>query len=165
MLISELRRIVGMSQQKFACYFGIPVGTLRNWEQGIAKPPEYVSNMIFQSIRRDRMINVETMKFVKILDELARKSKNGIEDFSDATKDTLHTKVFYDTNSNFKIVADACVVDMKECYHHDAISFYEDSQYVINALFDEGSQKPYLVVKLTGSEEQIVIEDGEWYFV
>ena len=33
----ELREHLHMSQQKFSKAFGIPVGTLRNWEQGTRK--------------------------------------------------------------------------------------------------------------------------------
>ena len=65
MKINDLRNITQMTQRQFAEYFGIPVGTLRNWEQGIANPPEYVFQMIITSIRRDKMINVETINFFK----------------------------------------------------------------------------------------------------
>ncbi len=164
MEIAALRQAVGWSQQKFASHFGIPVGTLRNWEQGIAKPPEYVFTMIFQSIRRDKMINVETMKFMKMLDKLAEQSKNGIEEFSNATEETIDQKIFYSENCDFKVVEDCCIVDDKDCYHHDIISFYESYEYLMNVNFDEYDNKPYVNIKLLGSDEEIVIEDGEWYF-
>ena len=44
--IKELRKELGLSQNQFAWYFGIPVSTIHNWEQGIAKPPRYVPRMI-----------------------------------------------------------------------------------------------------------------------
>jgi putative transcriptional regulator len=34
----HVRWIVGLSQQEFAQAFGIPVGTLRDWEQGRFEP-------------------------------------------------------------------------------------------------------------------------------
>ena len=92
MKISDLRNITQMTQRQFAEYFGIPVGTLRNWEQGIANPPEYVFQMIITSIRRDKMINVETIKFVQMLDELAVLSKNGILPFENAKEAWLFEK-------------------------------------------------------------------------
>lgn len=164
MTINEIRHIVGMTQHAFASYFGIPVGTLRNWEQGIAKPPKYVFSMIFQSIRRDKMINIETIKFVRMLNELAEKSNNGIDEFSKATHETFQSKIFYAENRNNKIVLDACIIDQKECYHHDIVSFYESPEYVITARFDEDTYKPYLVVKFLYCDDEIVIEDGVWYF-
>lgn len=36
--IRELRRGMGLSQSQFATKFGLPPGTLRNWEQGRARP-------------------------------------------------------------------------------------------------------------------------------
>ncbi len=36
--IKEVRKKIGLSQQKFAELFGISVATLRNWEQGRRKP-------------------------------------------------------------------------------------------------------------------------------
>ena len=84
--IKEIRQITRLSQREFSLFFGIPIGTLRNWEQGIAKPPEYVFNMIFASLRRDKMINVETIKFIRMLDELA-------EDRTRVTNQTLEAKV------------------------------------------------------------------------
>lgn len=154
-----------MSQQKFANYFGIPVGTLRNWEQGIAKPPVYVFTMIFQRIRRDSMINLKTMKFMKKLDWLAELSKNGIEEFSNATEKTYQQKLFYCKDFDNKLVLDACIWDDEECYHHDIISFFEDTEYVAKIRFDEENNKPFVEITLGDYEDQIIIEDGSWYFV
>ena len=71
MTIQEIRKLTHMTQRQFSTFFGIPLGTLRNWEQGIAKPPEYVFHMIATTIRRDKMINIETVKFIHMLDRLA----------------------------------------------------------------------------------------------
>jgi putative transcriptional regulator len=35
-----IRQALGMSQKEFAGHFGIPVGTLRDWEQGRAAPDQ-----------------------------------------------------------------------------------------------------------------------------
>lgn len=168
MKINDLRNITKMSQRQFAEYFGIPVGTLRNWEQGIANPPEYVFQMIITSIRRDKMINVETIKFVQMLDELAVLSKNGILPFENAKEGELHKKVYYDSRiedeqGNYKVVLDACVVDDPQCYHHDIISYYDSLEYNVRVVIDKESE-PYISVKLLISEEIIVIENGTWYF-
>ena len=164
MKIEAVRHIVGMSQREFSNYFGIPVGTLRNWEQGISSPPTYVFNMIFQSIRRDKMINLETIKFNALLNKLAELSENGIENFKDATEETWDEKLFYDettedANGDYLLVRDACVSEED----HDAISYYESEsgEYTIKVKIDD---KPYITVKLTESEEEITIENGRWYF-
>lgn len=165
--IKSFRKTVQMTQRQFADYFGIPLGTIRNWEQGISTPPEYVWGMIFNIIRRDKMINVETIKFYKMLDELAKLTNSGFDDFANADQDTKHSKVFYDKeNPNdegfYPIVLDSCVDD----YHHDAISYYDSSseEYNIHVVLEE-DEDPYILVTLLLSQEQIVIEDGKWYFV
>ena len=33
-----IRRALGLTQEQFAMQFGIPLGTLRDWEQGAAEP-------------------------------------------------------------------------------------------------------------------------------
>ena len=166
----DLRGITKMSQRQFAEHFGIPVGTLRNWEQGIANPPEYVFQMIFASIRRDKMINVETIKFIKMLDELAQLSLKGVVPFEKATKETCGEKIFYDTKTvdgeaGYRIVLDACVIDDPQCYHRDIISYYDSDsmEYTARVMIDEESN-PYVSVELLISGDTIVIENGSWYF-
>lgn len=168
MKISDLRNVTKMSQRQFAEHFGIPVGTLRNWEQGIANPPEYVFQMIFTSMRRDKMINVETIKFVQMLDELAALSKNGILPFDNAKEGELRDKIYYDAKNKdeqgyYRVVLDACIVDDPQCYHHDIISYYDSLEYSVRVVIDEESE-PYISVQLLISEDTIIIENGTWYF-
>ena len=111
------------------------------------------------------MININTIKFMKRLDELAELSKYGIEEFDNATEETIDQKIFYDKDFENKIVMDACICDDPKCYHHDVISFFESSEYVANVEFSEDDNKPYIIVKLLACEEEIVIEDGRWYVV
>ena len=44
--IKAMRTNTGLSQQKFGEIFGIPSMNIANWEQGLAKPPKYVVDMI-----------------------------------------------------------------------------------------------------------------------
>jgi predicted transcriptional regulator len=46
MSVKEIRLQTGMSQNKFAEMFTIPVSTLRDWEQGRRTPSDYVVNMM-----------------------------------------------------------------------------------------------------------------------
>ena len=170
MEIIELRHLSNMSQRKFGTFLGIPIGTIRNWEQGISKPPEYVFHMIINSIRRDKMINVETIKFVNMLNKLAELTENGIEKFSKASSGTYQTKLFFDEktkdeNSQYKVVLDACVIDDPKCEHHYVISYYDtdSNEYSVRVVIDEHN-KPYVLVRLTVSEDEVIIENGRWYF-
>lgn len=43
-----LRKRMGLSQSKFAAYFGIPVRTIQKWERDAGSPPEYVVAMMEQ---------------------------------------------------------------------------------------------------------------------
>ena len=44
--IKELRKRTGLSQREFASSYGIPLSTLRKWEQGDAKPAPYIVSLI-----------------------------------------------------------------------------------------------------------------------
>jgi transcriptional regulator with XRE-family HTH domain len=48
--IKELRDSTGMTQKAFAQMYEIPVSTLRKWEQGEASPPQYVVNLIAETL-------------------------------------------------------------------------------------------------------------------
>ena len=49
-LMRELRDMTGLTQKAFADRFGIPLSTLRKWEQGEASPAGYVVNLIASKI-------------------------------------------------------------------------------------------------------------------
>ena len=172
MNIKDLREQTKLSQREFSTTLGIPIGTLRNWEQGISSPPDYVYTMIFHALKRDRMLNIETIRFIKMLDELAEKTKKGIFDFKEATEDNRQDRIFYDErcvhdDGSFGVVLDSCVIDDPDCIHHDVISYYgnESDEYAVCAIVDREENDVYILVRLTTSDEQIVIKDGEWYFV
>ena len=168
--IRELRKRTRMSQRDFSAFFGIPLGTVRNWEQGISKPPDYVFSMIAIILWRDKMINVETIKFLDMLNRLAKCSKNGIEDFSTAKEGQIHEKVFYDRDEEdedgrFRVVLDACVIDDPDCFHHDVIDYYDsdETEYTVRVITEDNSS-PFIEVSLLISGEVAVVQDGEWYF-
>ena len=118
------------------------------------------------------MINVETIKFLKMLDKLVELVENGIEEFGKAKETTYRTKIFYDKktadeNGNCNIVLDACIIDDADCYHHDVISYYgyDSNEYKVQVAFDEDDGAPYVLVTLLESDEQIVVDSEHWYFV
>ena len=55
--VKELRQSTGMSQSKLAEYFGIPVRTLQDWEQGKRRPPEYIPKMMQRLLKAETAIN------------------------------------------------------------------------------------------------------------
>jgi putative transcriptional regulator len=36
--VKSMRRALGLTQEQFAARYGIPLGTLRDWEQGVKEP-------------------------------------------------------------------------------------------------------------------------------
>lgn len=48
--IKELRENTGLTQKAFAAMYGIPLGTLRRWEQGESRPASYVLGMLSKLI-------------------------------------------------------------------------------------------------------------------
>ena len=54
--IRELRDHTKMTQQAFADHFGIPVSTLRKWEQGESSPPDYVIRLITKALPQNDQV-------------------------------------------------------------------------------------------------------------
>ncbi len=48
--VKELRELTGLSQSQFSKEFNIPIRTLQKWESGDRKPPEYIVELIFESL-------------------------------------------------------------------------------------------------------------------
>lgn len=166
--VQEFRKLSNMSQRQFANYFGIPLGTLRNWEQGIAKPPEYVLSMLLARVRRDKMINFETIKLIRMLEDLAVQTANGIRPFAEMNEANRNDFVFYqeveDEEGNYPVVLDAMIIDDPDCYHHDIVSLYDSDtdEYTIRVIKDD-VEGTYVRVRLALSFEEIIVEDGRWY--
>lgn len=51
--INELRKVTGLSQDKFGAALGIPSSTLRKWEQGQRECPPYVVDLIAFRVQHD----------------------------------------------------------------------------------------------------------------
>lgn len=49
----EIRELSGLSQDRFGQRYNIPVGTLRNWEQGKRECPDYVLSLLERAVRAD----------------------------------------------------------------------------------------------------------------
>lgn len=49
-IVKDIRIKTGMTQKAFSERFGIPISTLRKWEQGESSPPQYVIDLIAASL-------------------------------------------------------------------------------------------------------------------
>ena len=59
--IRELRDASGLTQKAFSELYGIPVSTLRKWEQGESSPPDYVVRLLARSLPQSRR-SLRTLK-------------------------------------------------------------------------------------------------------
>lgn len=51
--IKELRKMTGLSAQKFGDKYGIPMRTIQNWEGGVNTPPAYVVSLLERVVKED----------------------------------------------------------------------------------------------------------------
>ena len=52
----ELRKATGMSQRKFASYFGIPRRTVENWDSGVNECSPYIINLMHYKLEKENML-------------------------------------------------------------------------------------------------------------
>ena len=58
-MIKYLRMMTGMKREDFANYLHIPLNTVRDWEQGKRKMPEYVYELIEYKVSRELTLKDE----------------------------------------------------------------------------------------------------------
>lgn len=58
MTVKEMRKLLGLSQQKFGAIYNIPMRTVQNWENGVNSAPDYVMLLLERCVLED----VEKMK-------------------------------------------------------------------------------------------------------
>ncbi|KAF3977662.1 MAG: helix-turn-helix domain-containing protein [Methylococcales symbiont of Iophon sp. n. MRB-2018] len=59
--VKAIRETTGMSQQKFCATFGISVGTLRNWEQGL-RSPRGTARVLLQVVKHNPAAIIEAIQ-------------------------------------------------------------------------------------------------------
>jgi len=59
--VKAIRETTGMSQQKFCATFGISVGTLRNWEQGL-RSPRGAARVLLQVVKHNPAAIIEAIQ-------------------------------------------------------------------------------------------------------
>ena len=55
-LLKAMRKEAGMTQRKFAEYFGIPLRTVEDWERGLKHMPDYVMRLFVYKLRVEGLI-------------------------------------------------------------------------------------------------------------
>lgn len=53
MEVKEIRERSGLTQARFCKKYGVPLGTLRHWEQGDRKPAAYVLKLLERCVEED----------------------------------------------------------------------------------------------------------------
>lgn len=56
--ITEMRNYIGVSRAEFSRRYKIPLRTLESWEAGVRTPPEYVLQLLEESVRRTDIVEV-----------------------------------------------------------------------------------------------------------
>ena len=56
MEFKELRKATGMSQRKFASYFGIPRRTVEDWDSGISKCTPYLLDLMHYKLEKENLL-------------------------------------------------------------------------------------------------------------
>ena len=61
MTISEMRERLKVSRAEFSRRYNIPIRTLESWESEVRTPPEYVLQLLEESVRRTDIVEVTFM--------------------------------------------------------------------------------------------------------
>ena len=191
MEIRELRRATGLSQRAFAEAYGVPIGTLRNWEQGISTPPSYVAAMLQRAVlSSDGQIDLPVAEsrqeeppvaeqtqdiadILKTLNQLVTLSAFGCHPVREAAKKEAGAAVYYDEATMETVEGTHGTI-----YAFNVVRAIDiiDGEVNVRSYWD--SEKPYTIrvvtsgksfrieMKLDATQEEaaptIVIRDGRW---
>ena len=109
-------------------------------------------------------INVNTLRCLSMVNELAELIPNGIKPFSECNIKNKHNHIFYyDDNGEYKIVLDSCVDEQ----HHDIISNYDDyCNHTCEVRVMDPDDEPYIAISFLHEDDTLIIEpDGTWHMV
>ncbi len=51
-MIKECRQSAGLTQEEFSKLFEIPLDTVKNWDSGRRKPPEWAEKLIIEKLEQ-----------------------------------------------------------------------------------------------------------------
>lgn len=72
MTIFEIRALTQLSQPQFCEKYNIPLPTLRKWEQGKRKPPDYVKILLEFKVKEDLGMNNDLISKSALLEEMEK---------------------------------------------------------------------------------------------
>lgn len=133
--ITEMRSYIGVSRAEFSRRYSIPLRTLESWEAGVRTPPEYVLDLLEESVRRTDIIEVAF-----VYDTLLQNGK--IHPWSKANDQYGPDQATYKTVLN--------IVDRFRERYHNCEWEDEDIDY-IDAI--EGFASDFLIKSLGKGEE------------
>ena len=126
------------------------------------------------------MVNIDTLIFLDLLHDLAKRLKAGAIPFSELfSNEDKELLICYDDTKGeaieddyqaFPIVCDCLIV----CEHHDIISdldnaYAPDGEYSIKFMkyvgMDQNKTDDYIIVKFQDCDHDICIEDGHWSII
>lgn len=163
MNIKQLRKELKLSQEEFANMVNVPIGTIRNWEQGRNTMPEYVERMFNNEIHANYKININTIKFINMLNKLAKLSLNGYKEWAKASQEDVYSCIVYNPNSNNRIVMDANTTPKKRQIISYYDGFYKDKNKANWDAYVVKEKKNYTIIVLLREEKvSFIINNGEW---
>lgn len=131
------------------------------------------------------MVNIETVKFIAMLNKLAVMTKDGFMDFhstDDADEINNFDGILYDSQNGNQVVQDKCVIN--DGAHKDIVSYYggideedDNASYVTVQVAEVEGYEPdeedyderfYLEIHVTqpnGEEYQFEVWHGSWKLV
>ena len=122
------------------------------------------------------MIDLQTVKFIGFLNDLAEKSKDGIRPFSVATAQD-RKGLFYDDHNPITVFPDRSYPLVNDCFidelHHDIISTWTREYAADGIKIDVYVDERSTYVSVTSYDDNLSIEDnlhiivghGVWYNV
>lgn len=110
-------------------------------------------------------MDLETIKFIALLNDLAEKTKNGYIPFSKATTKNKNC-ILYDDESTYSnghpIVCDTCIDEI----HHDIVDTYNeiyDPEGIVIRLVIEDDEAFINITCIYDESIDIVVDNGKWY--
>ena len=81
MTIQDIRKKMGLSQRRFALYFGLNLRTLQEWEHGRNQPPVYLLGLFIRLLRAEGYKKERAMDKTKnyTAEELSNMSEKELE--------------------------------------------------------------------------------------
>lgn len=113
------------------------------------------------------MVDFETIIFLDLLNDLVRRSKDGIHPFSSATRD--YVGLLYDDSkplgeNKYPLVEDCIMIPGHEDIVSTYVDWYNNDGIDIVAVVNAQEEESYVLIILNDNPEQrIIVEDGEWY--